>query len=163
MKVRIVCHARWEIPFEFFSLRNYFKLFVYYFIFWFSKRAVWWTGWEWVWRGQPFPFFLALTLTPFVSFCWSVLRSSGLMKENFFFFLDLCCLSSFFVEEISSFSDTLFAGSSLELSPASSFFYPTSSLELTTGKEHLHHVDLYAETQHLSNFLTLFTVSNIYP
>ena len=47
--------------------------------------------------------------------------------EFIFFFLDLCCLSSFFVEEVSRFSDTLFAGSSYELSPALSFSCPASS------------------------------------
>ena len=35
-------------------------------------------------------FFLALTLTSFVSFCWSVLPSPGLMKENFFSFSLTC-------------------------------------------------------------------------
>ena len=60
---------------------------------------------------------------------------SGLDKGEFLFlFLDLCRLSCFLVEEVSRFSDTLFAGSSYELSPALSFFCPVSSLELTTGE-----------------------------
>ena len=57
---------------------------------------------------------------------------SGLDEGEFLFlFLDLCRLSSFFVVEVSRFSDTLFAGSSYELSPALSFSCPASSLELT--------------------------------
>ena len=40
-------------------------------------------------RKVNFSFFLALTLTSFVSFCWSVLLSPGLIKENLFSF----CLS----------------------------------------------------------------------
>ena len=52
----------------------------------------------------------------------------------FFLFLDLFRLSCFPIEEVSRFSDTFFAGSSYELSPALSFFHPASSLELTTGE-----------------------------
>ena len=37
-------------------------------------------------RKVTFSFFLALTLTSFVSFCWSVLLSPGLIKENLFSF-----------------------------------------------------------------------------
>ena len=60
---------------------------------------------------------------------------SGLDEGEFLFlFLDLCRLSYFLVEEVSSFSDTVFAGSSHELSPTLSFFCPASSLELTTGE-----------------------------
>ena len=43
--------------------------------------------------------------------------------EFIFFFLDMYCLSCFLVEEVSRFSDTLFAGSSYEVSPALSFFW----------------------------------------
>ena len=43
--------------------------------------------------------------------------------ELLFLLLDLCRLSSFFMEEVSRFSDTLFAGSSYESSPALSFFF----------------------------------------
>ena len=43
---------------------------------------------------------------------------SGLDEGEFIFlFLDLCRLSCFLVDEVSRFSDTLFAGSSYELSP----------------------------------------------
>ena len=67
---------------------------------------------------------------------------SGLDEGEFLFlFLDLCGLSSFFVGEVSRF-----------LIP-SLLAHHMSSLQLY----------LYAETQHLSNFLTLFTVSNMYP
>ena len=56
------------------------------------------------------------------------------LDEGEFLFLDLCRLYSFFVEEVSSFSDTLFAGLSHELSSALSFSCPVLSLELTTGE-----------------------------
>ena len=46
--------------------------------------------------------------------------------EFLLLFLDLCRLSCFLIEEVFRFSDTLFAGSSHELSPALSFFYPAS-------------------------------------
>ena len=86
-------------------------------------------------KRATFSFFSRLDLDFFRLFLLQCFTISGLDEGEFIFlFLDLCCLSSFFVEEVSRFSDTLFAGSSLELSPASSFFYPTSSLELTTGK-----------------------------
>ena len=50
---------------------------------------------------------------------------SGLDEGQFIFiFLDLGCLSCFLVAEVSRFSDTFFAGSSYELSPAFSFFLP---------------------------------------
>ena len=52
--------------------------------------------------------------------------------EFLFFFFDLCRLSCLLVEEVSRFSDTLFAGSSYELSLALTFFCPATSLELTT-------------------------------
>ena len=61
---------------------------------------------------------------------------SGLDEGEFiFFFLDLCRLSFFLVEEVSRFSDTLFANSSHELSSFIIFFLffcPASSLQLTT-------------------------------
>ena len=49
---------------------------------------------------------------------------SGLDEGEFiFFFLDLCRLSFFLVEEVSRFSDTLFANSSDELSSFIIFFF----------------------------------------
>ena len=41
-------------------------------------------------RKATFSFFLALTLTFFVSFCWSLLLSPGLMKGKLFFFSLSC-------------------------------------------------------------------------
>ena len=43
--------------------------------------------------------------------------------EFIFFFIDLCRLSCFLVEEVSRFSDTLFANSSYELSSFIIFFF----------------------------------------
>ena len=41
-------------------------------------------------RKATFSFFLAVTLTSLVSFCWSILLSPGLMKENLFSFSLIC-------------------------------------------------------------------------
>ena len=96
MKVCIICHARWEIPFEFFSLRNYFELLIYCFIFWFSIWTGWWTGQKrWGWGRQPFPFFSPWPWLFFLCFCWSILLSPGLMKENFFSFSLTCVIKAF--------------------------------------------------------------------
>ena len=69
--------------------RNYFEPFVYYFIFWFSRRADWWTGRGWGWERRPFPFFshwpwllsslFFVSSSSFVSF-----SPPGLMKGNLF-------------------------------------------------------------------------------
>ena len=77
--------------------------------------------------------FSRLELDFFCLFLLERFTISGLDEGEFLFlFLDLCRLYSFLVEEVSRFSDTLFAGSSYELSPALSFSCPASSLELTT-------------------------------
>ena len=79
--------------------------------------------------------FSCLDLDFFRLFLLDRFTVSGLDKGEFIFlFLDLCRLSYFLVQEVSRFSDTLFAGSSYELSSALSFFCPVSSLELTTGE-----------------------------
>ena len=79
--------------------------------------------------------FSRLELDFFCLFLLERFTISGLDEGEFLFlFLDLCRLYSFLVEEVSRFSDTLFAGSSYELSPALSFSCPASSLELTTGE-----------------------------
>ena len=65
--------------------------------------------------GLDFGFFLFFLLERF--------SISGLDEEKFIFlFLDLFRLPCLLVEEVSWFPDTLFAGSSYELSPALSFF-----------------------------------------
>ena len=91
MKVCIICHARWEIPFEFFSLRNYFELLIYCFIFWFSIWAGWWTGQKrWGWGRQPFPF-SCLDLDFFCLFLLEHFTFFRLDEGEFtFLFLDLC-------------------------------------------------------------------------
>ena len=65
--------------------------------------------------------FSRLDLDFFLLFLLERLTISGL-DEFLFLFLDLCRLSCLLAEEISGFSDTLFAGLSYELSPALSFF-----------------------------------------
>ena len=65
--------------------------------------------------------FSCLDLDFFLLFLLERLTTSGL-DEFLFLFLDLCRLSCLLAEEVSGFSDTLFAGSSYELSPALSFF-----------------------------------------
>ena len=122
MRVRIICHARWEISFEFFSFRNYFEPLVHYFIFWFSRRA----GGELdEYEDEEGDLFLfsCLDLDFFCLFLLKPFTISGLDEgEVIFLFLVLFRLSCFLVEEVSRFSDTLFPGSSYELSPAISFF-----------------------------------------
>ena len=77
--------------------------------------------------------FSRLDLDFFRLFLLESFTISGLDEGEFsFLFLDLCRLSSFFIEEVSRFSDTLSAGSSNELSPALLFSCPASWLELTT-------------------------------
>ena len=59
------------------------------------------------------PLFSRIDLEFFRLFLLERFTISGLDEGEFLFlFLDLCRLSSFFVEEVSSFSDILFAGSS---------------------------------------------------
>ena len=55
--------------------------------------------------------------------------------------------------------DILFTGSSYELSPVLSLFIRRHHCSFL---KHSHHADLYAENKHLSNFVILFTVLNIY-
>ena len=70
-------------------------------------------------------FFSHLELGFFRLFSLERFTISGLDEGEFIFlFLDLCCLFCFLVGEVSRFSDTLFAGSSYESSPALSFFCP---------------------------------------
>ena len=70
-----------------------------------------------------FSLFSCLDLDFFRLFLLDRFTVSGLDKREFIFlFLDLCRLSYFLVQEVSRFSDTLFAGSSYELSPALLFF-----------------------------------------
>ena len=76
-------------------------------------------------KGISFPFFTLWFWLP--SYLFDEI-------EFLFLFLDLCRLSCLLAEEVSRFSDTLFAGSSHELSPALSFFCLAWSLELTTGE-----------------------------
>ena len=67
--------------------------------------------------------FSPLDLDLFRLFLLERFTISGLDKGEFLFlFLDLCRLSCFLVEEVSRFSDTLFASPSYVLSPALSFF-----------------------------------------
>ena len=77
-KVHIICQARWEISFEFVFLRNYFEAFVYYFIFWLSRGAGSWTGYErWWWVRwfflffSPWPWLLSSLFVPAL-YCVSV-------------------------------------------------------------------------------------------
>ena len=120
-KVRIICHAQWEISFEFFSLRNYLNLLS---TISFSDSV-----------DELYNELDVKDLTSFVSFCWSVLLYPGLMKGNFFSFsLTRVFYFALLVQEVSRFPDTPFAGSSYELSLALSYFCPASSLVLTTGK-----------------------------
>ena len=67
--------------------------------------------------------FSCLDLDFFSLFLLKPFTISGLDEgEVIFLFLVLFRLSCFLVEEVSRFSDTLFPGSSYELSPAISFF-----------------------------------------
>ena len=76
-------------------------------------------------RKVTFSFFSRLDLEIFRLFLLERFTISGLDEGEFLFlFLNLCRLSSVFVEEISRIFDTFFAGSSYELSPALSFFLP---------------------------------------
>ena len=116
MKVCIICHAPWEIPFDLFSLRNYFEPFVISFSDSVDKLDVELDIKDENEEGDHF------TISELDE------------RELLFLFLDLRYLSCLLVEEVSGFSDTLFASSSYELSPALSIFYFASLLELTTGE-----------------------------
>ena len=116
MKVCIICHAPWEIPFDLFYFRNYFEPFVISFSDSVDKLDVELDINDENEEGDHF------TISELDE------------EELLFLFLDLRYLSCLLVEEVSGFSDTLFAGSSYELSPALSIFYFASSLELTTGE-----------------------------
>ena len=83
-------------------------------------------------RKLNFSFFLALTLTSFFSFCWSVLLSLGLM--NFFFFSLTCVVYlAYLLRKSLGFlipSLPAYHMSYLQLY----HFFPASSLESTTGE-----------------------------
>ena len=67
--------------------------------------------------------FSPLDLDFFFSFCNSVFLSLSLLYSLFLFlFIELSSFSCLLGEEVSGFSDTLFTGSSYELSPVLSFF-----------------------------------------
>ena len=108
-------------------------------------------------RKTTFSFFLALTLTSLFSFLLEWFTTPGLDEEQFLFlFFDLFYLPCLLVEEVSGLSNTLFAGSSNELSAALLFFFTCPITAVNYRREHLHHADLYAESQHF-----IFTVLNI--
>ena len=134
MNAHIIYHARSEIPFEFFSLRNYFEPFVYYLIFWFSTPAGWRNEWELGWGKWPFPFFLPWLWLLLYLFVAAFYYLRAWWKTIYFPFPWLVSFILFLFEEVSRFSDTLFAGSSYEFSKTLSIFCPASSLELTTGE-----------------------------
>ena len=72
-----------------------------------------------------FILFSRFDLDFFLLFLLGHFTISGIDEEEFIFLsLDLCLLSCLLVEEVPGFSDTLFAGSSYELSLALSFFLP---------------------------------------
>ena len=106
--------------------------------------------------------FSRLDLDFFFSFCYSVLLflSLSLLCSLFLFlFIELCHFPCLLGEEVSGFFDILFTGSSYELSPVLSLFIRRHHCSFL---KHSHHADLYAENKHLSNFVILFTVLNIY-
>lgn len=92
MKIRTICYDRWEILFEFFSLR-FFETFIYHFVSWFTWQVEWWTrcerrGWE----LQPFPF---LSSWPWLFFQFLLQRFSlSLCSTLYFFSFLLNCLVS---------------------------------------------------------------------
>ena len=134
MKVSIICRVRWEIPFEFFSLRNYSEPFVYNFIFWFSRQAWWWTGWEGGWGRWPFPFFLPrpwLLSSLFVGafYClWPWWRRIYFLLPCLVLFILLSCWGNLLVFWYPLCWLIIWVISTLL------FFCLASSLELTTGE-----------------------------
>ena len=136
MNVCIICTAQWEIPFEFFSFRNYFEAFTYHFIFWSHSRARWWTRQKrWGWGKRPFPFFLPwLWLLSFL-FCWNGLLPLGLTKSNFFSFSLTCFIYlAYLLKKFLDFLILSLLAHQMSYLQLYCFFLPAPSLQLTTGE-----------------------------
>ena len=108
-------------------------------------------------RKTTFSFFLALTLTSLFSFCWNGLLFLGLTKSNFFSFsltcfIYLACLLKKFLD----FLILSLLAHHMSYLQLYCFFLTCPITGVNYRREHLHHTDLYAESQHF-----IFTVLNI--
>ena len=82
-----------------------------------------------------FSFFLTLTLTSLVSFCWSVLLPPGLMKGNYFCFSLTCVVYlAYLLRKSLGFLIPFLLAHHMSYLQLYLFFCPASSVELTTGE-----------------------------